>query len=75
LQTFICNGCKGKSGFLKPLDPEINPQHYNYLSAMERLQFGGTRRRRREGSPIAAFSTKAFFVWCLYAATKAVLSN
>lgn len=45
MQSYVCAECKGSTGLLLPLDPEVNPQHYNFLEAMERRQFGRQRRR------------------------------
>ena len=46
LDVYICNACAGNSGLLPVLDPEINPQHFRYLQAMQRIQYGRVRRRR-----------------------------
>lgn len=55
-EAFFCTACKGDTGLLKPLHPEINPQHHLYLKTMLRLQFGGTRTRR--GLPTAHQSNR-----------------
>ena len=49
-ETFVCLACKGESGLLKPLHPEVNPQHHMYLRMMMRLQYGGARTRRIIGN-------------------------
>jgi len=49
-ETFVCLACKGESGLLKPLHPEVNPQHHKYLRMMIRLQYGGARTRRIIGN-------------------------
>lgn len=44
--TYLCSGCQGASSILTPMDAALNPQHYRFLLEMERMRFGGTRRRR-----------------------------
>ena len=49
MQSYACTACKGSSGLLLSLDPEINPRHHRFLQAMSRRQFGGRRRRHGGG--------------------------
>jgi hypothetical protein len=48
-ESCVCTVCRGSSGFLMPMDPDINPRHHGFLRAMGRRQFGGARRRRGRG--------------------------
>jgi len=81
-ESFICKECQAGSGILKPLDPEINPQHHLFLRTQERLQFGGVRRRRRRSpatgsgeSGIVTLSKRLLIIWGLYTAASSLVTR
>jgi hypothetical protein len=48
-EAALCACCEARSGWLLPMDPELNPRHHEYLRHQERLAFGRRPRRRRGG--------------------------